>query len=131
MKDLAQVGGKNASLGEMIRELTSKGVRIPDGYAVTAAAYRYLLESAGITSQIQKILSDLDTHDMKNLSERGKKIRSLIYNAELPKDLGLKLSPLIKNSAKNTERKQTSRSGVRPQRKTFPMPALPGSRRLS
>ncbi len=87
LKDLAQVGGKNSSLGEMIRELTSKGVRIPDGYAVTAAAYRYLLESAGITSQIQKILSDLDTHDMKNLSERGKKIRSLIYSAELPKDL--------------------------------------------
>ncbi|MEN6464653.1 MAG: phosphoenolpyruvate synthase [Syntrophaceae bacterium] len=87
LKDLAQVGGKNSSLGEMIRELTSKGVRIPDGYAVTAAAYRYLLESAGITSQIQTILSDLDTHDMKNLSERGKKIRSLIYSAELPKDL--------------------------------------------
>lgn len=87
LKDLAQVGGKNSSLGEMIRELTSKGVRIPDGYAVTAAAYRYLLESAGITSQIQKILSDLDTHDIKNLSDRGKKIRSLIYNAELPKDL--------------------------------------------
>ena len=87
LKDLAQVGGKNASLGEMIREITSKGVRIPDGYAVTAAAYRYLLESAGITSQIHKILSDLDTHDMKNLSERGKKIRDLIYNAKLPQDL--------------------------------------------
>lgn len=87
LKDLAQVGGKNSSLGEMIRELTSKGVHIPDGYAVTAAAYRYLLESAGITSEIQKILSDLDTHDVVNLSERGKKIRSLIYNAELPKDL--------------------------------------------
>jgi pyruvate,water dikinase len=87
LKDLAQVGGKNSSLGEMIRELTSKGVRIPDGYAVTAAAYRYLLESADITSRIRTILSDLDTHDIKNLNERGKKIRDLIYNAELPKDL--------------------------------------------
>ncbi|HPL64433.1 MAG TPA: phosphoenolpyruvate synthase, partial [Syntrophales bacterium] len=87
LKDIPQVGGKNASLGEMIRELTSKGVNIPDGYAVTAHAYRYLLESAGIADEINKLLSDLDTHDIKNLSERGKKIRSLIYNAELPKDL--------------------------------------------
>lgn len=87
LKDLAQVGGKNSSLGEMIRELTSKGVRIPDGYAVTAAAYRYLLESAGLPSKMKEILSDLDTHDIKNLSERGKKIRSLIYNAQLPADL--------------------------------------------
>ncbi|MDD2671156.1 MAG: phosphoenolpyruvate synthase [Syntrophales bacterium] len=87
LKDIPQVGGKNASLGEMIRELTSKGVNIPDGYAVTAHAYRYLLESAGIADEINKLLSDLDTHDIKNLSERGKKIRSLIYNAEMPKDL--------------------------------------------
>ncbi|MFB3925229.1 MAG: phosphoenolpyruvate synthase [Syntrophales bacterium] len=87
LKDIPQVGGKNASLGEMIRELTSKGVRIPDGYAITAHAYRYLLDSAGIVDKIRKILSDLDTHDIKNLAERGKKIRSLIYNAKLPEDL--------------------------------------------
>lgn len=87
LKDIPQVGGKNASLGEMIRELTSKGVRIPDGYAITAHAYRYLLDSADITDEIKKTLSDLDTHDMQNLSERAAKIRSLIYEAELPKDL--------------------------------------------
>ena len=87
LKDIPQVGGKNASLGEMIRELTSKGVSVPDGYAITAHAYRYLLDSAGITGKIQEILSDLDTHDIQNLSERAKKIRSLIYQAELPKDL--------------------------------------------
>lgn len=87
LKDIPQVGGKNASLGEMIRELTSKGVQIPDGYAITAHAYRYLLDSAGITDEIKKTLSDLDTHDMQNLSERAAKIRALIYEAELPKDL--------------------------------------------
>jgi len=87
LEDIPQVGGKNASLGEMRRELTKKNVNIPDGYAVTADAYRYLLESAGIAEEIKSILADLDTHDIENLSERGKKIRSLIYNAELPPDL--------------------------------------------
>ncbi len=87
MKDILEVGGKNASLGEMRRNLISKGVEIPDGYAVTANAYRYLLESAGIQNEVKKILSDLDTHDIGNLKERGAKIRSLIYNAPLPEDL--------------------------------------------
>ena len=87
LADIPQVGGKNASLGEMRRELISKGVSIPDGYAVTAYAYRYLLESAGIAKKMKEILSDLDTHDMENLSERGKKMRTLVYDAPLPGDL--------------------------------------------
>ncbi len=87
LDDIPQVGGKNASLGEMIQALTGKGVNIPDGFAVTADAYRYLLESGGIYDEIEQILSDLDTHDMHNLSEKGEKIRSLIYNAEIPEDL--------------------------------------------
>ncbi len=87
LDDIPQVGGKNASLGEMIRELTAKGVNIPDGFAVTAHAYRYLLESAGIKDEMEHILSDLDTHDMHNLSEKGEKLRSLVYNAEIPDDL--------------------------------------------
>ncbi|MBW2648567.1 MAG: phosphoenolpyruvate synthase, partial [Deltaproteobacteria bacterium] len=87
LDDIPQVGGKNASLGEMIRELTAKGVNIPDGFAVTAHAYRYLLESADIKDEMEHILSDLDTHDMHNLSEKGEKLRSLIYNADIPGDL--------------------------------------------
>ncbi|MCX7634647.1 MAG: phosphoenolpyruvate synthase [Syntrophales bacterium] len=87
LSDIPQVGGKNASLGEMRRKLTPQGVNIPDGYAVTAHAYRYLLSSAGITDQIREILADLDTHDITNLKERGQKIRSLIYGAKLPADL--------------------------------------------
>ena len=87
LDDIPQVGGKNASLGEMRRELTAKGVSIPDGFAVTAYAYRYLLDSAGIKDEIEDVLSDLDTHDIQNLSERGEKVRSLIYNAPLPDDL--------------------------------------------
>ncbi len=87
LADLAQVGGKNASLGEMRKELISQGVNIPDGFAITAYAYRHLLTQSGITAEITKLLSDVNTHDIKNLSERGKKIRSLIYNAKIPDDL--------------------------------------------
>ncbi|MDI6616014.1 MAG: phosphoenolpyruvate synthase [Syntrophaceae bacterium] len=87
LEDIPQVGGKNASLGEMRRELPAKGVNIPDGFAVTAEAYRYLLKSAGIGQEIESILSDLDTHDMHNLSEKGEKIRAIIYNAAMPDDL--------------------------------------------
>ena len=87
LADIPQVGGKNASLGEMRRELIPEGVRIPDGYAVTANAYRYLLKSSGIVEQMKQILSDLDTHDMENLKNRGRQIRSLIYHSPFPKDL--------------------------------------------
>ncbi|MCK9197444.1 MAG: phosphoenolpyruvate synthase [Syntrophales bacterium] len=87
LADIPQVGGKNASLGEMRRELIPKGVSIPDGYAITAYAYRYLLESAGIRDQIKAVLSDLDTHDLQNLKDRGRKVRDLIYNAPFPNDL--------------------------------------------
>jgi len=87
LKDIPQVGGKNASLGEMRRELRPKGVSIPDGFAVTAHAYQYLLKSAGVSDQIHEILSDLDTHDLQSLSVKGKQIRALIYNIEFPEDL--------------------------------------------
>jgi pyruvate,water dikinase len=87
LKDIPEVGGKNASLGEMRRNLQKKGVNIPDGYAITAAAYRHLIASAGIWDKIKEVLQDLDTHDMHNLSTRGKKVRDLIYNAPVPKDL--------------------------------------------
>jgi pyruvate,water dikinase len=87
LKDIPEVGGKNASLGEMRQNLQKKGVNIPDGYAITAAAYRHLIESSGIWDSIKEILKDLDTHDLDNLRTRGKKVRDLIYNAPVPKDL--------------------------------------------
>ena len=87
LKDIPEVGGKNASLGEMRQNLQKKGVNIPDGYAITAAAYRHLIESSGIWDSLKEILKDLDTHDMDNLRTRGKKVRDLIYNAPVPKDL--------------------------------------------
>jgi pyruvate,water dikinase len=85
--DVALVGGKNASLGEMIRNLGKKGVSIPPGFAITAEAYKYMVEKAGIRQKIKDTLAGLDTHDMKNLAERGEKIRNLIANSRCPKEL--------------------------------------------
>lgn len=87
IEDVPMVGGKNASLGEMYQKITSKGVAVPHGFAITAYAYRYLLEKSGIEAAIRDILSDLDTHDMKNLSERGEKVRNIIRHAEFPDEL--------------------------------------------
>jgi pyruvate, water dikinase len=85
--DVPYVGGKNASLGEMYSNLTQKGIRVPNGFAVTAYAYRYFLEKAGIKNKIREILSDLDTSDMQNLSDRGHRVRDTILKAEFPQEL--------------------------------------------
>lgn len=81
------VGGKNASLGEMHQKLTSKGVAVPNGYAITAYAYRYLLKEAGVENAIREALEGLDTHDLRNLQQRGAKVRDIIRHAEFPPDL--------------------------------------------
>jgi pyruvate,water dikinase len=85
--DVPLVGGKNASLGEMYRNLSPKGVSIPNGFAVTAHAYTYLLEKSRAMDKIREILSDLDTHDMDNLQERGARVRNLIRGLEFPEAL--------------------------------------------
>jgi len=86
-KDVALVGGKNASLGEMIRNLGKEGVNVPSGFAITAEAYKYVIEKAGIGETIRDTLADLDTHDMDNLYKRGRRIRGLIRNAPCPREL--------------------------------------------
>ena len=87
INDVPSVGGKNASLGEMIRNLGQKGVRVPSGFAITAYAYKYMIEKAGIDVKIQEILKDLNTHDVTNLAARGQKIRNLIKNTPIPSEL--------------------------------------------
>ena len=87
IEDVPLVGGKNASLGEMHQKLTSKGVAVPNGFAITAYAYRHLLKTAGIAQAIEDALAGLDTHDLRNLQERGKKARDIIRTAEFPDDL--------------------------------------------
>ncbi len=87
IEDVPSVGGKNASLGEMIRTLGEKGVKVPSGFAITAYAYKYMIEKAGIDVKIREILSDLNTNDVHNLAERGQKIRDLIRSAPIPHEL--------------------------------------------
>ncbi|AFZ24492.1 phosphoenolpyruvate synthase [Cylindrospermum stagnale PCC 7417] len=85
--DIPLVGGKNASLGEMIQQLTPKGVNVPMGFATTAYAYRYFIESAGLEVKLRQIFADLDVEDVKNLQERGKKARSLLMHTPFPDQL--------------------------------------------
>ena len=87
IEDVPLVGGKTASLGEMQQALASKGVCVPGGFAITAHAYRHLLESSQAMDKIRGILVDLDTRDMENLANRGRRVRSLIRNLEFPEDL--------------------------------------------
>ena len=85
--DVPLVGGKNASLGEMIRNIGEKGINVPSGFAITSYAYKYTIEKEGVHNKIREILSDLNTHDVNNLAERGKKIRDLIKNTPIPSEI--------------------------------------------
>jgi pyruvate,water dikinase len=84
LEDVSLVGGKNASLGEMYRHLEEVGVRVPYGFAVTAAAYRSFVTESGCEAQIRAHLEGLNTHDVIDLRARGRAIRSLILGAPLP-----------------------------------------------
>ena len=99
LDDLPVVGGKNASLGEMRKELTKQGVNVPNGFAITVNAYHSLLDEGivqdwhdvkgktKIKEGIQEILSGLDVEDMENLSERGSRVRRLIHSLEFPREI--------------------------------------------
>ncbi|HLC44353.1 MAG TPA: phosphoenolpyruvate synthase [Patescibacteria group bacterium] len=87
IRDVPLVGGKNASLGEMYRKLKTRGVPVPNGFAVTAAAYRYFLRENRIDKKIREALVGLDTRSVSNLASRASKIRQIILDAELPDDL--------------------------------------------
>ncbi len=73
IKDIPIVGGKNASLGEMLRNLTPKGINIPDGFAVTAEAYKYFIKSNNLDEPLRKILSTIDKSNVEDLKNKGKK----------------------------------------------------------
>jgi pyruvate, water dikinase len=85
--DVALVGGKNASLGEMYRELRPLGVPIPNGFAVTAQAYRYVLDQAGAWQPLREALDGLDPTNVADLAVRGVRCREIVYAADLPLDL--------------------------------------------
>ena len=87
LADLEEVGGKNASLGEMIANLSSAGVRVPDGFATTADAYRRFLGGTGLGMRINAELDGLDTDDVRRLAEVGQHIRATVLEQPFPADL--------------------------------------------
>ena len=87
MSDVSLVGGKNASLGEMIQQLTSQGINVPIGFATTAYAYRYFVQQAGLEAKLRQLFADLDVEDLSNLRSRGKQARALILDTPFPTEL--------------------------------------------
>ena len=84
MTDVERVGGKNASLGEMISQLSGAGIRVPGGFATTAFAYREFLEHEGLAARIAARLANLDTNDVVALARAGAEIRGWLVAAPLP-----------------------------------------------
>ena len=87
IEDVAEVGGKNASLGEMFQNLTGEGVRVPNGFAVTATAYRHVLDANGAWEKLHALLDDLDYDNVEELQKRGAACRKIIWECEIPEDL--------------------------------------------
>ncbi|RJQ21911.1 phosphoenolpyruvate synthase [Candidatus Woesearchaeota archaeon] len=85
--DVGLVGGKNASLGEMYQNLSKKGVKVPNGFAITAYAYRFLLEKSGVEAELKAALKGLDVRNVRKLSEAGRKAREIILRCEFPEEL--------------------------------------------
>jgi pyruvate,water dikinase len=101
IKDVPSVGGKNASLGEMYGHLAKKGIKIPNGFATTASAYHYFLDSTGLKKKIQLILKGLNTKNVHDLMRRGAEIRKLIIATEMPKDFSQAIGEAYKKLSLN------------------------------
>jgi pyruvate,water dikinase len=87
VNDVALVGGKTASLGEMYRKLTPEGVKVPNGFAITAEAYRYILDEGNAWDDLHKALDGINADNMADLANRGKEARAIVYGAPFPDDL--------------------------------------------
>ena len=87
IENVPLVGGKNASLGEMVNNLISLGLNIPNGFATTSNAYFDFLDKTGLTQKISSILENINVHDIKSLQEKGEAVRLLILNSKLPEEL--------------------------------------------
>lgn len=85
--DIATVGGKTAALGEMYRALSSQGLRVPNGFAITAAAYREVLDDAGLVPKLRALLHDASAEDVADLSARAAQARAMVFSARLPPEL--------------------------------------------
>lgn len=100
IKDINSVGGKNASLGEMIQNLTTKGVMVPGGFAITAQAYRHFLSANNLEEPLQKLLAQLDKNNLEAFVALGQQIRTLIAQAPIPADLTQAIKEAYQNLTK-------------------------------
>jgi pyruvate, water dikinase len=92
LQDIAKVGGKNASLGEMLQQLLQQGVNVPDGFATTAAAYRYFIHYAQLEDSLRSLFQNLDAENVQDLQRVGKAARSLILGTAFPIDLEMAIT---------------------------------------
>lgn len=100
INDVAEVGGKNASLGEMYNQLSNKGINIPNGFATTSDAYWLLLKQDGLKEKIHDTLKDLDATDTSELEKIAKKVRELILNTKMPQELEDEIKEAYKELSK-------------------------------
>ncbi|MFH1745058.1 MAG: phosphoenolpyruvate synthase [bacterium] len=99
-KNVPQVGGKNASLGEMYRKLIPEGVKVPNGFATTSFGYNHFMKDTGLREEIKKILKGLNTHNVVDLMRRGAKVRKVILRAELPAEFQKEIATAYKKLSK-------------------------------
>ncbi len=111
LADIPLVGGKNASLGEMIQQLLPHGVNVPPGFATTAYAYRRFVADACLEPQLREIFADLDINDMANLRERGRLARNLILNTPFPEHLNTAITEAYLELCERTGDRNASRQG--------------------
>jgi len=107
MTDVESVGGKNASLGEMLSQLTAAGLRVPDGFATTAEAFRLFLDEGGLRQRIHARLETLDVDDVRALAEAGQQIRSWMVDTPLPEKLEQEIRSIFHNLAGSSSSEMT------------------------
>lgn len=103
MSDLSTVGGKNASLGEMFNSFSSKNIRVPDGFAITAVGYWHFLKCNSLVSELESLLLQLDKKSFKNLSDIGQKARNLFLESSFPESLKNEIVKAYKKLSERTE----------------------------
>ncbi len=101
--DIPLVGGKNASLGEMIQQLVPKGIKIPTGFATTAYAYHYFISSAGLEPKLRQLFADLNIEDVNNLHSIGKQVRALMLQTPFPLELQQAITEAYQDLENNTD----------------------------
>ena len=87
LEDIELAGGKNASLGEMIQNLASLNIRIPDGFIITVHGYKKFIEYNGLDHAIRELIGNIDPDNIESLRRNGLKVRQLIRNSKFPKEL--------------------------------------------